>query len=97
MALKWERSVYVVPSLVIGVPIDIAPRRNLEMAIDNNNSDDNDPVEVSTDNSATMVQKPVRLTIGHYYCANCGEDPLSRSDSKCPRCKNELRWDGVAL
>ena len=67
------------------------------MAINDNDSDDNDSSEVGAGNSDALVQKPVRLTIGHYYCPNCGEDPLSRDDSKCPRCKNELRWDGVAL
>jgi len=69
----------------------------MEMAVNNNNPEDNDPGEVGPGSSDALVQNPVRLTIGHYYCANCGEDPLTRGDAKCPRCQDKLRWDGITL
>ena len=33
-------------------------------------------------NNNASKQNPVRLTLGHYYCANCGGDCLSRSDAR---------------
>ena len=50
----------------------------------------------SGDNEASK-QNPARFTLGHYYCTNCGEDGLSRSDARCPRCQDHLRWDKVAI
>ena len=57
------------------------------MSVNNNNPDNNNPSK----------QNPGRFTLGHYYCTNCGEDCLSRSDARCPRCQDYLRWDRVAM
>ena len=58
----------------------------------NNHSGNNNPGDANA-----SEQNPVRLTLGHYYCANCGEDGLSRSDARCPRCQDYLRWERVAM
>ena len=57
----------------------------------------NYPDKDGPDDNNAVAQNPVRLTIGHYYCANCGEDCLSRSDPRCPRCQENLRWDTVDI
>ena len=66
------------------------------MAVNNN-----DPGNTDTDNNPgnnnASKQNPVRLTIGNYYCSNCGEDGLSRSDPRCPSCQDYLRWDRVDI
>jgi len=62
---------------------------------------DNDPGNTDTDNNPcnnhASEQNPVRLTIGNYYCSNCGEGGLSRSDPRCPSCQAYLRWNRVAI
>ena len=63
------------------------------MAVNNNWPGNTNPDSSDPGNNNASVQNPVRLTLGHYYCANCGEDGLSRSDSRCPRCQDYLRWD----
>ena len=67
------------------------------MAVNNNDLDNNNPNNNDPGNNKASEQNPVRLTVGHYYCANCGEDGLSRSDSRCPRCQDHLRWDRVDI
>ena len=62
----------------------------------------NDPGNTNTGNTNTgntdpLEQNPIRLTLGHYYCAKCGEDCLSRSEARCPRCHDNLRWDRVEI
>ena len=42
-------------------------------------------------------QNPVRLTLGHYYCSNCGEDCLSRSDARCPQQIRALLMIGIGI
>ena len=66
------------------------------MAVENNDPGSINPGDNPGNNDASE-QNPVRLTLGHYYCANCGEDCLSRSDARCPRCQDYLRWDRVAM
>jgi len=63
----------------------------------NNNPDNNNPGNTDSGNDDASEQNPVRLTLGHYYCAKCGEDGLSRSDPRCPRCQDYLRWDRVEI
>ena len=60
-------------------------------------SDNNNPANKNPGSNDSPAPNPVRLTIGHYYCSNCGEDRLSRSDARCPSCLDELRWDQVAF
>ena len=67
------------------------------MAVNNNNPDNTHPDHTNPVNNDAPEQNPVRLTLGHYYCANCGEDCLSRSDARCPRCQDHLRWDKVEI
>ncbi len=67
------------------------------LAVNNNNPGDNNPGNSNPGNNNAAEQNPIRLTMGHYYCANCGEDNLSRSDAKCPRCQDSLRWDRVDI
>ena len=67
------------------------------MAVNNDNPGDNNPGDDNPGNSNALEQNPVRLTLGHYYCANCGEDGLSRGDARCPRCQDKLRWDTVDI
>ena len=67
------------------------------MAVNNNNCGNNNPGNNNSGNNDASEQNPVRLTLGHYYCANCGEDGLSRSDARCPRCQDYLQWDRVAI
>ena len=57
----------------------------------------NDPGNTDPDSNNTPEQNPVRLTLGHYCCANCGEDCLSRGDPICPRCQHYLWWDRVDI
>ena len=52
------------------------------MAVNNNNPADNNPGNNNPGNNNASEQNPVRLTLGHYYCTNCGEDCLSRSDAR---------------
>ena len=56
-----------------------------------------DPDSTNHDDNNASEQNPARLTLGHYYCAKCGEDCLSRGDRMCPRCQDLLRWDRVAI
>lgn len=58
-------------------------------------SEDND--KTNGDNKNIPEQNPVRLTLGHYYCAKCGRDGLSRNENICPNCSEPLRWDTVAI
>ena len=67
------------------------------MAVNNNDPGDTNPDGNDPGNNNASVQNPVRLTIGHYYCTNCGEDGLSRSDLRCPRCQDHLRWDRAGI
>ena len=67
------------------------------MAVDNNDSGNTHPEENSPGSDKAPKQNPVRLTMGHYFCANCGEDSISPSNARCPRCQDHLRWDTVAL
>ena len=57
----------------------------------------NNPGNYYVGNKNASKQNPVRLTMGHYYCANCGEDGLTPGDAKCPRCQDYLRWDRVDI
>ena len=67
------------------------------MAENNNDSGNTDPDNNNPVNHNVSEQNPVRLTIGNYYCSNCGEGGLSRSDPRCPRCQDHLRWDRVDI
>ena len=72
------------------------------MAVNNNDPGNNDPGNNSQGknnpgNNNVSEQNPVRLTLGHYYCSNCGEDCLSRSEARCPRCQDHLQWDRVEI
>jgi len=63
---------------------------------------DNDTSNSDSDNSGPAKnsgskQNPVRLTIGNYYCSNCGEGGLSRGDPQCPRCQEDLLWARVDI
>ena len=59
-------------------------------------SDDN-PGKNNPGKDDAPKQNPVRLTMGHYYCTNCGEDGVERSDARCPRCQDYLQWDRVDI
>ena len=72
-------------------------RGRSEMAVNNNNPGNNNPDNNNLGDNNASEQNPVRLTIGHYYCGKCGEDCLSRSDARCPRCQDYLRWDRVEI
>ena len=63
------------------------------MTVNNDDPGNTDPDKDDPGNNNASVQNPVRLTLGHYYCVYCGEDGLSRSDPRCPRCQDHLRWD----
>ena len=67
------------------------------MAANNNDPGDNNPGDNNPGDNNASEQNPVRLTIGNYYCSKCGEDGLSRSNPRCPRCQDYLRWDRVAI
>ena len=67
------------------------------MAVNNNDTGDNDPSNSDPDNNGASKQYPVRLTIGNYYCSNCGEGGLSRGDPQCPRCQDDLLWARVDI
>ena len=67
------------------------------MAVNNDNPGDNNPGDDNPGNNDASEQNPVRLTLGHYYCTNCGEDGLSRGAAKCPRCQDNLRWETVDI
>ena len=58
-------------------------------------SEDTD--KTNDDNKNNSEQNPIRLTLGHYYCAKCGQDGLSRNYNRCPKCDDLLRWDRVAI
>ena len=62
-----------------------------------NNAGNNNTGDNNTGNNNTSKQNPVRLTIGNYYCSNCGENNLSRREAQCPRCKYNLQWDSVDI
>ena len=67
------------------------------MAVNNNDPGNTDIDNNNPGNNYASEQNPVRLTIGNYYCSNCGEDGLSRTDPRFPRCHDYLRWDSVAI
>ena len=67
------------------------------MAVNDDNPGDDSPGNNNPGNNDDSEPNPVRLTLGHYYCTNCGEDCLSRSDARCPRCQDYLQWDTVAI
>jgi len=73
------------------------------MAVSDNDTGDNDTSNSGRDNNSTpkqnpvTKQNPVRLTIGNYYCSNCGEGGLSRGDRQCPRCQDDLLWARVEI
>ena len=63
----------------------------------NNDIGDNDASNSDSGDNSTSKQNPVRLTIGNYYCSNCGEGGLSRGDPQCPRCQDDLLWARVDI
>jgi len=63
----------------------------------NNDAGNNDAGNNDAGNNDTSKQNPVRLTIGNYYCSNCGENNLSRREPQCPRCQDNLQWDSVDI
>ena len=67
------------------------------MAVSDNDTGDNDTSNSGRDNNSTPKQNPVRLTIGNYYCSNCGEGGLSRGDRQRPRCQDDLLWARVEI
>ena len=67
------------------------------MAVNNNDPGNTDTDNNDPGNNDASEQNPVRLTIGNYYCSNCGEVGLSRTDPRCPSCQDYLRWDRVDI
>ena len=67
------------------------------MGVSDNDTSNSDPDNSDPDNNSGSKQNPVRLTIGNYYCSNCGESGLSRGDPQCPRCQDDLLWARVDI
>jgi len=67
------------------------------MGVSDNDTSNSDLDNSDPANHSGSKQNPVRLTIGNYYCSNCGEGGLSRGDPQCPRCQDDLLWARVDI
>ena len=67
------------------------------MGVSDNDTSNSDLGNSDPANHSGLKQNPVRLTIGNYYCSNCGEGGLSRGDPQCPRCQDDLLWARVDI
>ena len=65
------------------------------MGVSDNDTSNSDPDNSGPAKNSGSKQNPVRLTIGNYYCSNCGEGGLSRGDPQCLRCQYDLLWARV--